>query len=88
MARHDRTLSAIFAEPARANLAWKDIEALLVSLGAIVQEAEGSRVRFVLNGVPAVFHRPHPRKEASKTMVRAARRLLGQAGHAPSAGEE
>ena len=87
MARHDRTLSAIFADPTRANIPWKDVEALFVALGAEVKEAEGSRVRLVLGGVPVVFHRPHPGKEAGKAAVRLARRILREAGHAPPQGE-
>lgn len=84
MPKHDRTLAAIFAEPTRANLAWKDIESLFVSLGAMVEEGQGSRVRFVLNGFPATFHRPHPGKEASKPVVRSARDYLRIAGFAPN----
>lgn len=53
-------MRAIFAEPATANLEWAAIEALLVALGADVTEGNGPRVRVVLAGVRAVFHRPHP----------------------------
>jgi hypothetical protein len=83
MAKHDRTLSALFAEPARANIAWKDIEGLIVSLGATVEEGSGSRVRFTLNGFPATFHRPHPGKEATRPIVRSARDFLKMAGITP-----
>ena len=40
-----------------------------MSLGAEREERRGSRVAFVLNGMPALFHRPHPRKEAGKKTV-------------------
>ena len=33
MAKHDKTLSAVFARPTRANIAWKDVEALLGTSG-------------------------------------------------------
>ena len=39
-------------------------------------EGEGSWVRIVLNGVRAVFHRPHPQKETDKGAVRSLRQFL------------
>ena len=76
-------LEAIFEKPERANIAWRDIEALLVALGAEVSEGSGSRIRVALKQVRAVFHRPHPRKEASKAMVKSVRRFLEEAGVSP-----
>lgn len=81
--RHRATLRAIFAEPVAANLEWTAIESLLVALGADVTEGNGSRVRVVLAGVRAVFHRPHPQKEAKRYVVRAVRDYLKQAGVEP-----
>jgi hypothetical protein len=78
--KHRRTLEAIYAEPIRASLAWHDIEALLAALGAELSEGRGSRLRVALHGVRAVFHRPHPAKEASIAMVRSVRRFLSEAG--------
>lgn len=78
--KHHKTLVSIFEKPERANIAWKDIETLLVSLGAEISEGRGSRIRVALNKVRAVFHRPHPRKEASKALVKALRRFLEEAG--------
>jgi hypothetical protein len=81
--RHRKTLSAIFADPVKANIAWDDIESLLNASGAVVTEGNGSRVRIALNGVRAVFHRPHPQKETCKGAVKSMRRLLGEAGVRP-----
>jgi hypothetical protein len=78
-AKHLATLRAIFETPVRANIAWSDIEALLVASGAEVTEGSGSRVRIALNGVRAVFHRPHPRKETDRGAVVSMRRFLQQA---------
>jgi hypothetical protein len=78
-AKHLATLRAIFDTPARANIPWSDIEALLVSLSAEVSEGSGSRVRIALNGVRAVFHRPHLRKETDRGAVVSMRRFLQQA---------
>ena len=81
--KHRRTLEAIFAEPIRANVSWADIEAMLTHSGADVTEGEGSRVRIALNGVRAVFHRPHPQKETDKGALRSMRRFLTEAGVTP-----
>jgi hypothetical protein len=52
--KHSKTLEAIFANPVRSNIIWKDIEAMLLAEGAELSEGAGSRVRIVLNGVRAV----------------------------------
>ncbi|MEZ4734332.1 MAG: type II toxin-antitoxin system HicA family toxin [Caldilineaceae bacterium] len=82
-AAHRRTLTAIFATPTPTNLAWRQLEALLMVLCAQVIEGSGSRVRFELNGVIATFHRPHPQKEAKPYQVRDAREFLRKAGIKP-----
>jgi hypothetical protein len=64
--KHQETLEAIFASPVRAGIAWRDVEALFVACGAEISEGQGSRVRVALNGVRAVFHRPHPQKETDR----------------------
>jgi hypothetical protein len=61
--KSNRTLNAIFEDPVKSSIAWRDIEAMLESFGAEISEGAGSRVRIALNGVRAVFHRPHPQKE-------------------------
>jgi hypothetical protein len=79
-ARHVRKLKAIFARPDRSNILWADVESLFISLGAEISEGRGSRVRVALNGVRAVFQRPHPRKETDKGAVKSIRRFLLEAG--------
>ena len=78
--KHTAVLRAVFADPVQANIAWRDIEALFVALGAEVSEGSGSRVRVALGGVRAVFHRPHPEKETDRGAVRSVRRFLNEAG--------
>jgi hypothetical protein len=56
------------------------IEFLLKGLGAELSEGRGSRVRIALNGVRAVFHRPHPQKETDKGALVSMRRFLEAAG--------
>jgi len=82
-AKHARTLQAIFDNPVRAGIPWTDIEALLRACGAELSEGRGSRVRIALNGVRAVFHRPHPEKETDKGAVKSMRRFLVEAGIEP-----
>jgi hypothetical protein len=81
--KHRATLEAVFATPVRAGIAWRDIEALFVACGAEISEGQGSRVRVALNGVRAVFHRPHPQKETDKGAVKSVRRFLTEAEITP-----
>jgi hypothetical protein len=77
------TLLSIFEDPVRSNVIWADIESLLKAAGAEITEGLGSRVRIALNGVRAVFHRPHPQKETDKGALKSMRRFLMQAGINP-----
>ena len=81
--RQRRTLQSIFTDPVPANIQWTDIENLLVACGAEISEGRGSRVRIALNGVRAVFHRPHPHKETDRGAVVSMRRFLREAGIEP-----
>ena len=81
--KHRKVLQAVFEKPERANIAWRDMEALFIALGAEVSEGSGSRVRVALKQVRAVFHRPHPRKETNKAAVKSVRRFLEEAGIKP-----
>lgn len=78
--KHQKTLQAICAKPVRSDVVWKDIEQLLRSLGAQLSEGNGSRIRIALNGVRAVFHRPHPQKETDKGALVSMKRFLEAAG--------
>jgi hypothetical protein len=64
-------------------VSWSDVESLLRGLGATIEEGRGSRVRVLLNGIPAVFHRPHPRKETDKGALKSVRHFLAKAGVKP-----
>lgn len=64
----------------QAGIPWPDIERMLKHYGAELTEGRGSRVRIALNGVRAVFHRPHPQKETDRGAVAAMRRFLVEAG--------
>lgn len=81
--KHKKTLSNIFAKPTQSGIVWSDIESMLIALGAEITEGNGSRVRIALNGRRAVFHRPHPRKEADKGAIASMRRFLQEVGVRP-----
>jgi HicA toxin of bacterial toxin-antitoxin, len=81
--KHQKTLEAIFERPERANIPWRDIEALLIALGAEITDGNGSRRRVALKGVRAVFHRPHPQKETDKGAIKSVRRFLEAVGVKP-----
>lgn len=82
--KHERTLESIFKLPVPSGVSWKDCEQLLTALGAEISEGEGSRVRIALNGVRAVFHRPHPQKETDKGALVSLRKFLDNAGIKPN----
>lgn len=71
---------AVFAEPTQSGIKWDDIEAMLLACGAKISEGSGSRIRVELNGVRAVFHRPHPQNTTDKGAVKSVRKLLNNAG--------
>ena len=81
--RHRRTLAAVFAHPTSSNIAWDDVEALLIAAGCRKIEGSGSRVKVENKGLIAAFHRPHPAKEAKKYQVEDARQFLEKIGVRP-----
>ena len=81
--KHQTTLDLIYEIPTRSGIPWRDIESLFAACGAEITEGAGSRVRVALNGVRAVFHRPHPKNETDKGAVVSVRRFLSEAGIRP-----
>ena len=78
--KHKKTMELVFKNPIQANILWTDIVALFVALGGELSEGSGSRLRVKLNGVRAVFHRPHPQKTTDKGAVNSVRRFFENAG--------
>jgi hypothetical protein len=81
--KHLKTLELIFHRPISGNIKWKDIETLLVSLGAETIEREGSRLEIYLFDVVKVFHRPHPSPDTDKGAVSSIRKWLEENGVTP-----
>ncbi|MEB7889554.1 type II toxin-antitoxin system HicA family toxin [Hafnia alvei] len=82
-ARHQRTLYVIFTNPPIRTLEWRKIENLLIALGAVVSEGQGSRVKFEIDGFSVAFHRPHPGKNAKIYQIIDARVFLEELGVIP-----
>jgi hypothetical protein len=78
--KNKKTLRLILHHPVKSDIPWKDIENLFKALGGDVSEGRGSRIRIALNGVRAVFHRPHPQKLTDKGALLSVRRFLTTAG--------
>ncbi len=81
--KHIKTLALIFKQPVSANIDWKDIESLLIGLGAEISEREGSRIGVRLFGDRRVFHRPHPSPKTDKGAVASVREWLKRNGVTP-----
>ncbi len=64
-----RTLIQIFARPVPSGIKWQDIEMLVLASGGEVSQGSGSRVRFLLNGSIAHFHRPRPSPDTDKGAI-------------------
>ena len=76
--KHKKLYDKIFQDPI-CPIDWPKVEKLLVALGAEVEESKGSGVSFLLNGVQANFHRPHPTKETKKYVIKRLREFLNKA---------
>jgi len=82
--KHARLLNDIFRDPISANLHWRDVESLLLHLGAEIQSSRGAGVHLILNGVEHMAHRPHHGGTCSKQDIRHLREFLAAAGISPS----
>ncbi|MCY4245504.1 MAG: type II toxin-antitoxin system HicA family toxin [Gammaproteobacteria bacterium] len=78
-----KTLKAVFKTPTPKNIAWKDLESLLLAVDARKTEGSGSRVRFYSEKTFVIFHKPHKQKEAEPGQVKDARHFLTKLGVTP-----
>jgi len=81
--KHLKTLELIYSRPVNGSIKWKDIEALFNSLGADVEEREGSRVGVFLFDEVKIFHRPHPSPDTDKGAVVSVKKWLANHGVHP-----
>jgi hypothetical protein len=78
--KHKRLLQAILQEPVSGNIHWREIEALLHHLGAVIEPGHGARMNVELNGVHGTLHRPHHSGVCDKHDIRHIREYLIGAG--------
>lgn len=78
--KHLHLLQGIYRDPPGANIHWREIESLLVHLGANIESAHGSRFRIVLNKVEVLLHHPHNSSTCSKQEIKQIREFLARAG--------
>ena len=74
--KQKKTLEAIFSKLTKSNIAWVEIEKLMLSLGAEIREGKGSAGVFIYKDTIFPFHRPHPQKEAKRYQVDDLRKFL------------
>ena len=78
--KHQSTYAAIIKKPDCNDINWDDFLSLLEYLGAKIIKQSGSAVGIRLNGMYAVFHRPHPGRHIYITDLKRIRRFLNDAG--------
>lgn len=81
--RHRKTLRRIFERPTPVGIRWAEAVALLEAVGAELEERAGSRVAIVLGGRVAIVHKPHPRPELPRQLVRRLAQILEENGIRP-----
>ena len=77
--KHAHLMRSIFQDPS-ANIHWREIESLLLHLGADIEPSHGARFKITLNKVEAFLHHPHNSSTCSRTDIKALRDVLTHAG--------
>lgn len=80
---NEKTLVTIFRNPVSGSIKWRDVEALLIALGADISEGSGSRVRFTIGNQTLFLHRPHPSPDTKRWAIREIRQFLTNVGIKP-----
>ena len=78
--KHDKILQSLFSTQLSGNIHWKEIEALLIHLGAELVEGRGATVIVKLNDHEFTLHRPHHGATMSKNELHHLRNFLSAAG--------
>ena len=78
--KHDKILKSIFSNQVSGNIHWKEIEALLIHLGAELDEGRGATVIARLNDHEFTLHRPHHGATMGKNELHNLRAFLAAAG--------
>jgi hypothetical protein len=78
--KHHALLRAIFHDPVPANIHWREVESLLIHLGATIDPSHGARFKVSLNKASDFLHHPHHNNECSRDLIKQLREFLAQAG--------
>jgi hypothetical protein len=79
---HRNTLEKIFSHPSSGNVEWRQVKALLESVGTATEEHNG-KLKVTLGGQTEVLQPPHG-KDIDQHMIVDLRRMLRRAGLAPA----
>lgn len=74
--KHKKVLSAIFSDHLSSNIHWKEIESLLIHLGAEFREGSGSSSVAIINGIEFSIHRGHHNTTVPKKSLHQLRKFL------------
>lgn len=86
--KHRNVLQQIFHEQVSSNVQWREVESLLLHLGATVEPSHGARFRITLNKHEFFVHHPHHSNEFGKQEIKHLRECLAAAGITPSSYDE
>jgi hypothetical protein len=81
-ADHRATLERIFSHPESANIEWRQVLSLLEAVGSVTEEHNGN-VKVTLGDKTEVL-RPPREKDVDKQTIVELRRMLANAGLAPT----
>jgi hypothetical protein len=79
---HRDTLERIFTHPSSGNIEWRQVLSLLEAVGTTTEEANG-KLKVTLGSETEVF-RPPTGKDIDRQLIVDLRRMLTNAGLAPS----
>ncbi len=82
--KHENLLRTIFRDPINTNIHFREVESLLVHLGAAVENLSGARIRVKLNGYEDTLHRPHHGSTLGRQDVKHLREVLARSRVTPS----
>ena len=74
--KHQKVLSSIFSDHLSSNIHWKEIESLLIHLGAEFREGSGASLVITLNGAEFSMHRGHHNSTMTKKSLHQLKKFL------------
>ncbi len=74
--KHQKVLSSIFSHHLSSNLHWKEIESLLIYLGAEFRESTGASMVITLNTHEFTMHRGNHNSTMSKKSLHKLKKFL------------